>query len=57
MSSDLHKALSTATTEEEKKAVMKEYEDEVKKLTDEELFLVAGGTLFEESLGGWPRKN
>jgi len=43
MTDELKKALESANTEEEKKAVVEKFSDEMKELSDEELAGVAGG--------------
>jgi len=48
LTDELKKALESAKTEEEKKAVVEKFKDELKELSEAELERVAGGSEF-----GW----
>jgi len=50
MSEELKKAIENAKTDDQKKAVIEHYKDELKQLSDDELLGIAGGMSLTEPL-------
>jgi len=57
MTEELKKAIESAQTEEDKKAVVEKFKDEIKKLQDEELEGVAGGKSDPSQVKFWALGN